>query len=100
MDTSNFSTSPNGACLNLKIAPDQKSINRAFAMAKKAPCKKNLIIIARFQWLRRSKLVFPDQVELPNLCLVIKEGKLIRAFYSNELSHIIKKQNYYIQILN
>jgi len=100
MEQSTFSTNPNGACPPLRIAPDQKSINLALAAAKKDALNKNLIIIARFQWLCRSKLNYPDQVELPNLCLIIKEGKLIRAFYSNVLSHIIKKQNYYIQILN
>ena len=56
--------------------------------------------MARYEWLKRHRLSYPVDMELPNLCLTIREGKLIRAFYSNVLTHVIKKQNYYIQILN
>ena len=100
MDISNFKVSANNECKAAKIVPDQHSIRVTLASAKKKPQKKNTVIIARFKWLLKHKLVFPTQMELPNLCLTIKEGKLIRAIYSNELSHIIKKQKYLIQVLN
>ena len=100
MDTTNFKVSANSECKAAKVVPDQHSIKVTLASAKKEPQKKNTVIIARYNWLIKHKLVFPSQMELPNLCLTIKEGKLIRAIYSNELSHIIKKQNYFIQVLN
>lgn len=80
--------------------PDEESIALTLASAKKEPLNKNMIIIARYRWLVRNKLAIPDQIELPNLYIAIKEGKLIRARYDNILPHIIKKQRYYIQILN
>jgi len=60
----------------------------------------NHIIIARYRWLRFNELPMPEDMELPNLCITIKDGKPLRAFYDNRLTHIIKKQKYTIQILN
>ena len=62
--------------------------------------KKSTVIIARYDWMKRHKISYPVGMELPNLCLTVKDGKLIRAIFSNVLTHIIKKQNYFIQILN
>jgi len=83
-----------------RVTPDEASIALAMASAKKEPLNKNMIIIARYRWLVRRKLAIPGLIELPNLYITIKEGKLIRASYDNILPHIIKKQRYYIQILN
>lgn len=46
------------------------------------------------------KLLLPEDLTVPNLCLTIKDGELIRAFYSETMTHVIKKLNYRIQILN
>jgi len=100
MDTKNFKVSSNNECKSSKIAPDQKAIKTAIACAKKKHFQDGIVIIARYSWLNRNKLSFPIDMELPNLCVTIREGKLIRAFYSNVLTHVIKKQNYYIQVLN
>ncbi len=100
MDTKNFKISANNERKASKIAPDQKAINRAITSAKKKYLNCSIIIIARYQWLRRNKLSFPIDMDMPNLCLTVKDGKLIRAFYCTVLTHIIKKQNYYIQVLN
>jgi len=95
-----FSSNPNGACKATEVKPDELSVVRVLRSSKKKPKESSTIIIARYEWLKRNKLPLPPNIELANLCVTIKEGKLIRAFYSNVLSHIIKKQKYYIQILN
>jgi hypothetical protein len=99
-DTTTFAVTSDGSCKTAKVAPDQKTIKTILASAKKKQLQTNAIIIARFDWLRRNKLKFPENMELPNLCLKIKGGKLVHVFYSNVLTHVIKKQNYFIQILN
>jgi hypothetical protein len=100
MNTTNFSISANGQCKTSNLVPDQQAITRMLASAKKKPQTNNTVIIARHKWLLKHKLSVPQNMELANLCLTIKEGKLIRAFYSNVLTHVIKKQNYIIQVLN
>ena len=100
METTSFSTNQNNERDAANTILDQKSIKNVIASAKRKHIQKCIVIIARYKWLKRNKISFPDNMELPNLCITIKNGKLIRIFYSNVLSHIIKKQNYYIQILN
>jgi hypothetical protein len=100
MNTQQFVVSSKGACKIANSIPDQKSINIILAHAKKKPLQSNAIIIARYQWLIRHKLNTPAEIEDPNLCLTIKNGKLIRAFYANVLTHVIKKLKYSIQVLN
>jgi hypothetical protein len=99
-DSTTFSVISNGSSKAAKVAPDQKTIKTILASVKKKQLQTNAIIIARFDWLRRNKLKFPENMELPNLCLKIKGGKLVHVFYSNVLTHVLKKQNYFIQILN
>lgn len=100
METNNFKVSSNGHCKASKEAPDQKAIQIALASTKKKHKENNLVIIARYKWLLRNKIAVPKDMELPNLCLMVKHGKLVRAFFSNVMTHVIKKQNYYIQVLN
>lgn len=100
MDTRNFKVSANNECRASKIVPDQKAISHAIASAKKKYLTTGIVVIARYKWLLKNKLPFPVDMDMPNLCLTVKDGKLIRAFYSNVLTHVIKKQNYYIQVLN
>jgi len=95
-----FKSSTNGHCKKSSFVPDQKSIHLAINMARKNFKEGNLVIIGRFDWLERNKLQIPSDMELPNICVMIKGGKLERAFYSNVLTHVIKKQNYNIEILN
>jgi len=84
----------------MKTASDKKTIETVLAAAKKRPLKTNAIVIARYEWLKKHKLIFPTDMELPNLYLKIKNGKLTNSTYNNVLVHVIKKQNYHIQILN
>lgn len=100
MNTFDFSVNANSHCSCSKLRPDQYSINMILQAAKKKQQKQNFVIIARFQWLEKRGLQWPERMNLPNLCLIIKNGKLEKAFYSNTLTHIIKKQNYIIQVLN
>jgi hypothetical protein len=95
-----LSVNSDGSCEEIKFVPDQKAIKIILASSKKKQLKANAIIIARYEWLKRNKLKFPENMELPNLYLKIKNGKLVHVFYSNVLTHVIKKQNYFIQILN
>ena len=100
MVTTSFKVSANHETKASKIVPEQKAITSALRCAKKRKLKDNLVIIARYQWLVRNKLNLPTDMDTPNLCLTIKEGRLIRAFYSTVMTHVIKKQRYFIQILN
>jgi hypothetical protein len=100
MDTMKSSVRSCGSCKSSKMSPDSKTIKTILASAKKKQLQTNAIIIARFDWLKRNKLMFPENMELPNLCLKIKDGKLVHVFYSSVLVHVIKKQKYHIQILN
>ncbi len=79
---------------------DKKTIDIVLAAAKKKYLKANAIVIARYKWLLRHGLPVPSDMELPNLYLKIKNGKLTTFNYKNVLVHEIKKQNYHIQILN
>lgn len=100
LETSNFKCHSNHDCKTSKVVPNQETIKAVLLSARKKPLETNSVVIARYQWLLRRQFEYPTEVELPNLCLVIKNGKLKRAFYSNVLTHVIKKQNYHIQILN
>ncbi len=100
MNTTNFKITAQGQCLISKVKPDQKSIKSVLASAKKKPLKENAIVIARYNWIKRRKMLLPEDLTVPNLCLTIKNGELVRAFYSETMTHIIKKLNYRIQILN
>lgn len=100
MKVKDFRTYANGHCKASKEGPDQKTINLVIASAKKKPLQSNAVIIARHAWLKARNLKAPADMELANLCLMIKNGKAYRAIYSNVLTYIIKKQNYHIQILN
>jgi hypothetical protein len=81
-------------------APDKKTVQVVLAAAKKRPLKSNAIVIARYEWLKKHKLPFPIDMELPILYLKIKDGVLTSSTYNNVLVHVIKKQRYHIQILN
>lgn len=100
MTTNNFKTSSQGLCRISNLVPDQNAIQMVLTSARKKSREGNLIIIARMAWLNNHKVVTPVGMELPNLFIVIKKGKLHRAFFSSTLTHVIKKQNYYIQMLN
>jgi hypothetical protein len=101
MDTSTFKTNPGDCCKTSKIRPDQESVKKVIKAAWQRPIQAgNAIIIARHKWLIRNKIPFPERMYLPNLCIFIKNGNLKFAFYSNILTHVIKKQNYHIQIIN
>jgi hypothetical protein len=100
METTKFKNGAQGQCKKSNFRPDEKSIKRTLQASKKAHLQKWTVIIARFDWLKRNKLTIPDDIELANLCIVVKEGKIDRAFYSSTLTNVIKKQRYFFQILN
>jgi hypothetical protein len=84
----------------MKPTPDPAAIARVLEYANPKHRNSDHIIIARYRWLIYNGLSVPADMELPNLCITIQNGKLLRAFYDNRLVHIIKKQRYTIQILN
>lgn len=101
MDTKHFSINSCGMCKTSKEVPDQKSIQVTLQSSKKAPIRSGYaIIVARYQWLLKNKLKTPEDINLPDLCLVIKAGRLRRAFYSDTFSYGFKKLKYDIQVLN
>ena len=100
MKAQNFIRYSNGHCAPSKLKVDQQTVEEVIKSARKRPMSKNAVIIARHGWLKRRKLQIPEDLELANLCLMFKDGKEYRAFYSNTMTHVIKKQNYHIQILN
>jgi hypothetical protein len=100
MNTTNFKTTAQGHCQISKVTPDQKTIKAVLASAKKKPLKENAIVIARYNWIKKRKMQVPEDLTIPNLCLTIKDGNLVRAFYSETMTHVIKKLNYNIQVLN
>lgn len=100
MELFRFSTSPGDTCFASRFRPSENTLKAVLAASKKKPQSGNTIIIARYNWLIKNKLGYPHEMKLPNLCITIKEGKLKRAFYSEDLTHIIKKLSYYIQVIN
>jgi hypothetical protein len=100
MDTKNFKVSANNECKASRVIPDQNAIKLAIKSAKKKHLSNKAIIIVRYQWLIKNKFNVPINMDMPNLCLTIKDNKVIRAFYSSVMTHVIKKQKYNIQILN
>lgn len=95
-----FTTWANDSCIVSKERPKDSTVLRAMASAHEKHCHGNLIIIARNQWLRFNGQVMPKDLIIPNLCITITNGLLNRAFYSEDLAHIIKKQSYFVQVLN
>lgn len=100
MKASKFKTYANSHCLASKLKPDQSIIDAAIKAAKKRPLKGNAIVIARHNWIIKHRLLLPSDIELANFCLIVKGGKEHLAFYSNTLTHVIKKQRYHIQVIN
>jgi hypothetical protein len=100
MQASNFEVYANRHCEASKMAPDQKTIDLVINAARKKPLRGNAVILARHDWMKRHKLQLPLDMDLANFCLMIKDGKPYRAFYSNTMTHVIKKLNYNIQVLN
>lgn len=101
IDISDFKCYANGHCKKSRYRPDNRSITRVILSTKRRLLEKeNVVVIARYRWLSKRNLFLPDDMEIPNLCLMIKNKKLIRAFYSDTLNHVIKKLNYFIIILN
>jgi hypothetical protein len=100
MSTLTFTTWTNDSPESPKMIPSPATVYKVLEMANPKHRNGNHIIIARYRWLRYNELPMPEDLELPNLCITIKNGKPLRAFYDNRLSHIIKKQKYTIQILN
>ncbi len=100
MQISEFNISSNGGCKPSRLMPDKKSIEQVIMSSKKKWLESNCIIIARYEFLKRHKLPIPLDMEFPNLVLTIKDGKLIRACYTEVMNQIIKKLNYEVQIIN
>ncbi len=98
--TDNFKCHSNNECKASRLIPSQEAIQAAIQCVRKKRLETNIVVIARYQWLTRNHFDFPLEIELPNLCLEIKDGKLKRAFFSNVLTHVIKKQRYFILVLN
>lgn len=101
VDISDFQCYAIGHCSISRYKPDKISIRQTLlTVDTKIYDLEKVIIIARYRWLLSRKLFLPDDLEVPNLCLMINNKKLIRAFYSETLTHIIKKIKYYVFILN
>ena len=92
--------SPRNYCKPCAQLPEQRIIDLAIASVGRKWMKRNTIYIARPKWLKKRGANIPVFMELANLCLIFKNGELYRAFYSDVMTHVIKKQDYYIQVIN
>jgi hypothetical protein len=95
-----FTTWADDSCKISEQRPDDSSVLQALVRAHEYQCSGNLIVIVRNRWLKFNGLSTPNDLNYPNLCVTITNGILNRAFYSEDLSHIIKKQSYFIQLFN
>jgi hypothetical protein len=48
--------------------PNKRTVQVVLAAAKKRPLKTNAIVIARYEWLKKHKLPYPTDMELP-ICI-------------------------------
>lgn len=83
-----------------RLCPNEEPLQWILSKISKRHLQTNVIVIARFKWLKRNRIKIPANIELPNLYIKVKQGRLIHAYYTDILTHVIKKQNYYIKILN
>ena len=90
----------NGHSENDRLSSNEAHIPWILSKISKRHLQTNVIVIARFKWLKRNRIKFPANIELPNLYIKVKQGRLIHAYYTDILTHVIKKQNYYIKLLN
>lgn len=95
-----FDNFADDSCKTSKVKPDMNSVIECLRMAHPYHFSGNLIIIARYRWLLQMGLPVPEGLNVPNLCIRIVQGIPMSAFYSQDLMHIPKKQNYFIQVLN
>ncbi|MCB9186756.1 MAG: hypothetical protein H6601_08420 [Flavobacteriales bacterium] len=96
-----FNTYADDSCnLSLKTRPSDKAVLEILREADVNHWDKNLIIIARQRWLKEQGIKIPTQTGNLNLLVKIVNGHLTSCFYSPDMMNIIRKQNYFIQILN
>lgn len=95
-----FDNFADDSCKTSRVKPDVNSVIECLQTAHPYHFSGNLIIIARYRWLVKMGLPLPEGLDVPNLCIRIVQGIPMSAFYSQDLMHIPKKQNYFIQVLN
>lgn len=100
IEIADYKVNAQGLAPIIEKKPDRKSIKRVVRHISSGDLKKNIIIIARNHWLRIHKLPVPPEDRLYNLCVQIRDGRVIRSFYSDTMLHLLKKLNYKIVILN
>ena len=100
IDINGFKVNSQGMAHMAAKRPPYQSIKRVVRHLHANELKINLIVIARNSWLKRHKLPLPEEKGLFNLCVQIRDGKVIRAFYSETMLHLLKKLNYKIKMLN
>lgn len=95
----NFSNCSQGKCNKSETVPPPKDISKVIKLFDK-DIEKDIIIIARNNWLKRHSFIIPDSGKLMNLCIQIKNKSVRRAFYGETMSQLLKKLNYEIVVLN
>jgi hypothetical protein len=96
-----FSTYADDSCnLTSKVRPSDRAVLETLREADVNHWDKNLIIIARHRWLRERGIQMPSDVSNLSLCVRIVNGQLTTCFYSPDMMNVIRKQNYFIQVLN
>jgi len=99
--TLDFNTYADDSCnLSLKTRPSDKAVLETLREADVNHWDKNLIIIARQRWLKEQGIQIPTDTGNLNLLVKIVNGHLTSCFYSPDMMNIIRKQNYFIQVLN
>ena len=96
-----FNTYADDSChLTSKSRPSDWAVLETLREADVNHWDKNLIIIARQRWLKEQGIQTPSDTGNLNLLVKIVNGQLTSCFYSPDMMNIIRKQNYFIQVLN
>lgn len=95
----NFHKNTGNQCSRSKVCPSDNAILSTLLNSKKMNHKR-LVVIARTAFLIRNRIPFDTEMDQCNLCIIIKEGIIHRSYFSNTLTHVIKKTTYHIEVLN
>jgi hypothetical protein len=100
VSTDNFRHSTQGLCDKSETKPLEADIKKILRITCQDDVNDDTIIIARHKWLKMHSFVIPDSKKIMNLCIQIKNKKIVRAFYTETIRELFKKLNYNIFVYN
>jgi hypothetical protein len=100
VSTESFCHSTQGLCDKSETKPLEADIKKILRITCQDDVNDDTIIIARHKWLKMHSFVIPDSRKIMNLCIQIKNKKIVRAFYTETIRELFKKLNYNILVFN